>query len=578
VLKPSVASVFIDVALLLLASYFVLFLNLGRGAIRQWDESSLAVNALEMSRRGEVIVKYLDGEPDLVNTKPPLLIWIIAGLMRLLGPNELALRLPSALSALFTVLVVSCFSATVSGHRLAALLTGLVLLTAIGFTGEHVARHGDYDAMLVLWVTVYALAYFKYLHEVEGGPRHRHLAWATGGLVLAVMTKGVAGLLVLPGLMLYTAWRRQLGRVLATPAVWLAAVAATTAIVGYYGLREALGPGYWQAVVRNELTGRLMEVVPGGTERGSLYYLDDMVLYRFVPWIYVLPLSWVIAWRSEERAVRHFGAFSLIYVCCYLAIISASKSKFRWYDAPVYPIAAAIIGIAVAAILELLWIYVSPFLRSRIKSGRALVLGKGVLAGVMVAALCGYPYVRNAYHEVYEAGIPFRDNDKAVTDAAQAYKAYYRELAAADLDLGTKPLTVVNGHRYNLPLLFYTEVAELRGRYSLRVEWRQPSDVTFTDGDILISCDVPIGAKIRERYIVTTVHRSASCETLVVERGRAGAEERPDRMWMGATRAGACRHGSQPGFVVSPDRRQGRGAVVHYEPVRDGSRWSSGRG
>jgi 4-amino-4-deoxy-L-arabinose transferase-like glycosyltransferase len=514
---PLRASLF-DVAVLVIVSYFVLFLDLGRGAIRQWDESSLAVNALEMSLSGHWMVKSMDGRPDLINTKPPLLIWTIVGFMRLLGYNEIALRLPSALSALFTVFIVYFYTLGVSRRRIVALLAGFVLLTSIGFTGEHVARTGDYDAMLVLWITLYALSYFKYLEDVDGRRRDTYLALATCGVILAVMTKGVAGILALPGLMLYTVWRKQLVRLLSIPAVYVAALAWIIVIGGYYGLRETLGPGYLQAIVRNELTGRLLEVVPGGTERDSLYYVQALWSYRFTPWFYMLPVCWLLACRSREEEVRRFGVFSVTYVCCYLVIISASKTKFRWYDAPVYPVAAGVIGMGVAIVLESLANYVSTTLRDRLRfaGDRALGLVRGALTSAAILLLCGYPYFRNAYYEVHKDGVPFRENEKAVTDTAQQYKTYYTQLAASNLALGTGPLKVINSHRYNLPLLFYTQVAGIDGRYALRVEWEQPSTGTFSDGDVLVNCDSLIGASLKERYIVRMLHRYGSCETLLV--------------------------------------------------------------
>jgi 4-amino-4-deoxy-L-arabinose transferase-like glycosyltransferase len=518
-LKLAFHTYVLDISVLVIASYFVLFLHLGKGAIRQWDESSLAVNALEMSLSGHLMVKTMDGEPDFVNTKPPLLIWFIVGFMRLLGYNETALRLPSALSALATILIVYFYTLSVSRQRIAGLAAGLVLLTSIGFTGEHVARTGDYDAMLTLWVTLYALSCFKYLEEIDGQPKQSHLALAVCGLILAVMTKGVAGALILPGLLVYALWRRRLIRLLSIPSVYGAGVISIVAIGGYYGIRELLGPGYLEAIVRNELTGRFLALVPEGTERSRLYNLNALLSYRFTPWIYLLPVCWWITAQNGDQAVRRFGMFSLSYVYCYLAVISVSETKFRWYDAPMYPIAAAIIGMAIGAALVSAWTYVATIGRGHfgIVDCRARVLLKWVLASAAVVGIFGYPYFNNAYLEVYRGGVPFRENDGAVTDTAQRFKTYYGKLAAANLPLGTKPLKVVNSHRYNQPLVFYSRVAELERRYVLEVQWRQPWAGPFNVDDILVNCDPALGVAIRQRHSVKMLHRWASCETLLVE-------------------------------------------------------------
>ena len=84
----------IPLIVLLLLSYVVFFWRLGDGGIRQWDEASLALNALEMTLNNNPIVKYLDSHVDLINSKPPLLIWAIAGFMKLFGYNAWGVHLP----------------------------------------------------------------------------------------------------------------------------------------------------------------------------------------------------------------------------------------------------------------------------------------------------------------------------------------------------------------------------------------------------------------------------------------------------------------------------------------------------
>jgi hypothetical protein len=244
-----------------------------------------------------------------------------------------------------------------------------------------------------------------------------------------------------------------------------------------------------------------------------------LLSYRFVPWIFLLPVCWWIAAEDENQAVRRFGMFSLMYVYCYLAVISVSETKFRWYDAPMYPIAAGVIGMAIGATLVSVWKYVATAGCGRLGmvKFRARALVKWFLASAALTGIFGYPYFNNAYREVYRGGVPFRENDKTVTDTAQRFKAYYQQLRAANLPLGTRPLKVVNPHRYNLPLLFYSRVAELQKGYAFEVQWKQPWTGPFSASDVLVNCDAALGVAIRQRHTVKTLHRWASCETLLVE-------------------------------------------------------------
>ncbi|UOQ78563.1 hypothetical protein MUN84_08455 [Hymenobacter sp. 5516J-16] len=60
-----------------------------------WDESRVAVNAAEMALNNNWLVAHFEGQPDLWNTKPPLLLWLQVLSIKLFGFNEVAIRLPT---------------------------------------------------------------------------------------------------------------------------------------------------------------------------------------------------------------------------------------------------------------------------------------------------------------------------------------------------------------------------------------------------------------------------------------------------------------------------------------------------
>ena len=81
--------------------------------MRLWDESIYSVNTYEMIQNGKYFSLYFDGAPDLFNTKPPLINWIQICFVKLIGYNELALRLPSAIAATLTIVVLFVFMYTI---------------------------------------------------------------------------------------------------------------------------------------------------------------------------------------------------------------------------------------------------------------------------------------------------------------------------------------------------------------------------------------------------------------------------------------------------------------------------------
>lgn len=80
--------------LFLVLGSFPLFLHMDTLSARLFDESRQVLNALEMLRSGDWLVTRYQGVADLYNTKPPLLFWLITASYALLGPGELAMRLP----------------------------------------------------------------------------------------------------------------------------------------------------------------------------------------------------------------------------------------------------------------------------------------------------------------------------------------------------------------------------------------------------------------------------------------------------------------------------------------------------
>src|SRR5688572_18104826 len=144
----------------LAAAIFPVFWQLTSLPIRQWDEARLAVNAAEMLDNGNLLVTYFQGQPDMWNTKPPLQVWLIALSIKAFGYTEFAVRFPSAVMAVATMAVIFWFCLKVFRSKLAAVLSVLVLVSSQGYMGYHVARNGDYEALLIFFITIYMLSFF----------------------------------------------------------------------------------------------------------------------------------------------------------------------------------------------------------------------------------------------------------------------------------------------------------------------------------------------------------------------------------------------------------------------------------
>jgi len=324
---------------LALLAYMPIFGHLDGLPIRIWDESRLAINAYEAQRDGHWLVAHFEGRPDMWNTKPPLMVWAQALLMKALGVNELAVRLPSALAGFLTALLLLAFLRRGLGSPRLGLLAAFVLVSSAGYVGLHSTRTGDYDALLSLLTTLGGLLIFAYFETKD----RRLLYLFFLSVALAVLTKSVAGLLFLPGVALYAALRAEVLPLLRNRHVYQG-IGLFLALVGsFYLAREAFNPGYLEAVWNNELGGRYLEVIEGHDE-GFWFYYENLVSGRFRAWHLLLPLGAAAGLLSKDGRASRLALFSVVLVGTFWLAISLAKTKLEWYDVPLYPFMAILVA------------------------------------------------------------------------------------------------------------------------------------------------------------------------------------------------------------------------------------------
>ncbi|TGE09945.1 ArnT family glycosyltransferase [Hymenobacter fodinae] len=335
--------------LVLLVASVPLLYGLGTTGMRPWDEARLAINASEMALNKQWLVTHIGGQPDLWNTKPPLMIWLQVLAIWLLGNTELAIRLPSALAAFATLSLLYWFSVRTLRDMGTGVLSCLVLLTSLGYTGFHMARSGDYDALLGFWQTLIWTAFFRYLED--GRPRDWWLL--TAGLIGGALTKSIAGLLGLPALLLYALYRRQAGKLLTQWRVYTGLGLFIMTVGGYYVLRELAAPGYWQAVQYNDLLGRYT-TVQNNNLGSPLFYLLYLKNQQFVPWYLFVGPAVLLLWLQPNPVLRRAAVLIGLFAGTWLLLISNSATKLMWYSGPILPALALLVGLGLACIFRAL--------------------------------------------------------------------------------------------------------------------------------------------------------------------------------------------------------------------------------
>ena len=357
--------------LLVLLCYVIFLLKLGSFHMRFWDESMFAVNTYEMMKNGEYFALFFDGRPDLFNTKPPLTIWAQLASVKLFGYNELAIRLPSAVASIISVLALFRFLSKQFSNQLAWIAV-LILMTTQGYVGFHTSRTGDSDALLSCLLLLANLQIFTYLLQKH----KRAILWFFLFLTLATLTKLFAAFLFLPGILVLLIWQKELKKILFSWQFALGAIGflSISSLVIY--LREAANPGYL-AIAFGKDAGRIFEVVEDHQE-STFYYIDLLFNNQFSLYALLLIIGLILMnWSSEKFKPLLIGMAMMLL--SYLLIISISVTKLHWYTMPLFP---------VLAVLAAYPIHIG--LQSTTIKGKAI---SGLKKSLIICCLFIYPFI-----------------------------------------------------------------------------------------------------------------------------------------------------------------------------------------
>ncbi|MCB9034477.1 MAG: glycosyltransferase family 39 protein [Chitinophagales bacterium] len=359
-------------ALVFILSLIPLFMLLDSWSVRKWDEVRNIVQAIEMYYNHNWLVPTFQVEPDMWNTKPPLLIWIQVFLFTLFKPSLFLARLPSALSGFLIFVVIYLFFKKYFKQPIIGLLAILFLISSPAIIRYHVTRTADYDALLTLLMLCYVL--FFYLYYKTKANKYLYLFFLS--LTLASLTKGIAALFFLPSIFIFCLMNSTILAILKNKAFYIGLCFFVFFAFGYYLLREQINEGYLKAIWNNELFGRFA-VINEGHNGGFLYYAYYFVNNYFKSFYLFFIVSIPVLLSIKDKIEQKFYQYIILNIFMFFIIISISKTKIEWYDAPMYPL----IAICCAACLSIL-----------LNKLNVLINIKGLSIGIVLAIFL-IPYV-----------------------------------------------------------------------------------------------------------------------------------------------------------------------------------------
>ena len=353
--------------------YFVVFVKLNSFHMRWWDESMFAVNTYEMMKNGKIFSLYFDSLPDLYNTKPPLTSWLQIPFVKLIGYNELALRLPSALAAALSILLLFKFVAT-HYSLLWAWISALILLTSSGFIGFHTARTADSDSLLTLFLLVANIHFIRYLlteHKM-------HIFLFMLFITLAYAAKMYAAFLFFPAHLVILIRQKKLKSFIFNTTFVYSLSLFIILIIGLMWLRELDAPGYLKIAFFKD-AGRVFTTIENHNEP-AIFYLDNLFSSRYSVWFVFLTAGLLLSFFSEGKPQHELLVIFAILSLVYFAIITISITKLSWYDMPLYPYFSVISAYAIYFLIQKINFYPKV---SRVKQ---LIL---ILVFIFI-----YPYIK----------------------------------------------------------------------------------------------------------------------------------------------------------------------------------------
>lgn len=302
------------------------------------DEPRFARAAVEMLQSGDYVVPTFNQQlrPD----KPPLTYWAMNLPLRLLGPTELAVRLPSIVGMLlagwFTYLIGKAMFNNRTGLWAMIILLSSPLAVFMG-------TFATADGLLLAWSTLAVLAFVWIL---EDRLRWQYLLVMLIALTLGQLTKGpVAGLALVSVVLGSKGLMRsqlKLGR-----RFWVGFVLVLLASIGLFmaWFIPASVATDWQlarSMAGRHLLDRMVQPAEGHGGKGILEYVVLLPMYgliilgTFFPWTMHLPAG-LSAMIRRHVGTRRDRTVLWTWMGGVFIVFSLLATKLPHYVLPMYP-------------------------------------------------------------------------------------------------------------------------------------------------------------------------------------------------------------------------------------------------
>lgn len=313
------------------------------------DEPRFAEASREMRERADYVVPYFNDKYRF--DKPPFIYWTQIASYRLFGENEFGARLPSAIAAALTAVLLFGWGRRLGSERAgwwAAIIFTLCLQTFV---------HGKAavaDMWLVFFVTAAHWAGFELLADSLGaasspGDERRWKYWRLAfyiALGFAFLAKGPLGWLPLLTVLSTKLFVRD--SALARRFWFVTGMLGALAIVCTWGIPALIRTNgeFFRVGIGRHVVERSFNVMEGHGANSWNTYLASLPFYfltvfiSFFPWSIKLSALTRHLWRQRDAIDKYLLSGTLIV----FIIMSLVKTKLPHYTLPAFPLLSLLLA------------------------------------------------------------------------------------------------------------------------------------------------------------------------------------------------------------------------------------------
>ncbi len=357
---------YLIISFLIIFSSVIIFQNLGKNALIDWDESIYAGVSREILETGNRLDLHWNKE--LWFEKPPLYFWLTAGAFKIFGVNEFAARFWSASAGVAGIILVYLFGRDMVDRKV-GFISALALLSTVHWVFQ--ARNGTLDVITAAFILLTLYLFTKARRQKRFWP------WVGVALGLTFMTKSVVALIPLAVMGIFAVvdivvvWlgafgRSSVGQGQALPcrqaglqlqgiiesikrtypfkSLLLAAAGFLITVLPWH-VAEYIrhGEAFWNEYFMYHVLARTKGIE--GHDHPFFWYhnvVKHLARHWYVVLIPGLALQTYLA--IFKKQLRKRAVFLLLWFSLTFLIFSYSTSKIQWYIIPIYPAIALICG------------------------------------------------------------------------------------------------------------------------------------------------------------------------------------------------------------------------------------------